>query len=180
MTRQVMRDLGLCVLVIAAATPASMAFGQAPSVADKEFVRKSIEANNAEIAAGHLALAQAGANDVKQFGQTLIRDHTLLNNQMKPLAQQLDVVVAPGQVDPKDEAVANQLKDLRGQQFDQEFIAAMVQGHNQAVQDTQTEASNGQDAKVKEAAAKGLPVIQKHLQTAQKLAQKYKVQTGKQ
>jgi putative membrane protein len=127
-----------------------------------------------------LAFRQAGANDVKQFGQTLIHDHTLLNNQMKPLAQQLDVVVAPGQVDPKDEALANQLKELRGEQFDEQFIAAMVQGHNQVVQDTQTEASNGQDPKIKAAAAKGLPVIQKHLQMAQKLAQAHHVQTGKQ
>lgn len=178
MTR-LMRSIGLSVLVIAAATPASTLLAQAPSDADKQYVRTAIETNNAEIAAGHLALEQAGANDVKQFGQRMVHDHTLLNNQMKPLAQKLDVVVAPGQVDPKDQAVADQLKDLRGNQFDQEYIAAMVQGHQQAVQQTQTEASNGQDPKVKAAAAKALRVIQKHLQRAQQMASTHQVQTGK-
>ena len=180
MKRDAMRTFGWAALVVAAVLPASTVLAQGPSDADKQYVRTAIETNNAEIAAAHLALGQAAANDVKQFAQKMTHDHTLLNNQMKPLAQKLDVVVAPGQVDPKDQAVAAQLKDLRGNQFDQEYIAAMVQGHEAAVQQTQTEASNGQDPAVKVAAAKALPIIQKHLQMAQQLAKAHQVQTGKQ
>lgn len=137
------------------------------------------ETNNAEIAAAHLALGQAAGDDVKQFAQTMIHDHTLLNLQMKPIAQKLDVVVAPGEVDAKDQALANQLKDLRGMAFDLQYIAEMVQGHQAALQQAQTEASNGQDPQVKAAAQKTVPVIQKHLQMAQKMAGAHQVQTGK-
>lgn len=165
--------------VLAAAIASGTALAQSASDADKQFVRSAIESNNAEIAAAQMALGQAAGNDVKHFAQTMIHDHTLLNLQMKPIAQKLDVVVAPGEVDPKDQALANQLKDLRGMAFDLQYIAGMVQGHQAALQQVQTEASNGQNAQVKAAAQKAEPVIQKHLQMAQQLASAHHVQTGK-
>jgi putative membrane protein len=155
------------------------AVAQAPSDADKQFVRWAIETNNAEIAAAHLALGQAAGSDVKHFAQTMIHDHTLLNDQMNPIAQKLDVVVVPGEVSAKDAALAAQLKDLRGMAFDLQYIAAMVQGHQAALQQVQTEASNGQDPQVKAAAQKAEPVIQKHLQMAQQMASAHHIQTGK-
>ncbi|HLJ76798.1 MAG TPA: DUF4142 domain-containing protein [Acidobacteriaceae bacterium] len=168
---------GILVAVLAGAVTTAVA--QGPSDADKQFVRLAIESNNAEIAAAHLALGQASGSDVKHFAQTMIQDHTLLNNQMKPLAQKLDVVVAPGQVDPKDQALAAQLKDLRGMAFDLQYIAGMVQGHQAALQQVQAEATNGQDPAVKTAAQKAEPVIQKHLEMAQQLASAHHIQTGK-
>jgi putative membrane protein len=173
------RKISIFLLAFASALMVRTAVAQGPSDADKQFVRMAIESNNAEIAAAHLALGQASGNDVKQFAQTMIHDHTLLNNQMKPLAQKLDVQVAPGQVDPKDQALAAQLKDLRGMAFDLQYIAGMMQGHQAALQLVQTEASNGQDPTVKMAAQKAEPVIQKHLQMAQQLANAHHVQTGK-
>lgn len=174
------RKVGVFFLALAGAIAMATALAQPASDADKQFVRSAIETNNAEIAAAQLALGQAAGNDVKQFAQTMIHDHTLLNEQMKPLAQKLDVVVAPGQVDPKDQALANQLKDLRGMAFDLQYIAGMVQGHQAALQQVQTEASNGQDPQVKAAAQKAEPVIQKHLEMAQQLAAAHHVLTGKQ
>ncbi|HKR27645.1 MAG TPA: DUF4142 domain-containing protein, partial [Acidobacteriaceae bacterium] len=79
-----------------------------------------------------------------------------------------------------DQALAGQLKDLRGMAFDLQYIAGMVQGHQAALQLVQTEASNGQDPTVKMAAQKAEPVIQKHLQMAQQLANAHHVETGKQ
>lgn len=173
------RESGIILLAIMAAAMVATAVAQGPSDADKQFVRSAIESNNAEIAAAHLALGQASSSDVKHFAQTMIQDHTLLNNQMQPLAQKLDVVIAPGQVDPKDQALAAQLKNLRGMAFDLQYIAGMVQGHQAALQQVQTEASNGQDPVVKAAAQKAEPVIQKHLHMAQQMASAHQVQTGK-
>lgn len=167
------------ILLLAVMAAAATVLAQSASDADKQFVRSAIETNHAEIAAAHLALGQASSNDVKQFAQTMVRDHTLLNEQMQPIAQKLDVVVAPGQVDPKDQALASQLKDLRGMAFDLQYIAAMVQGHQAALQQAQTEASNGQNPTVKAAAQKAVPVIQKHLEMAQQLANVHHIQTGK-
>lgn len=154
------------------------AMARAPSMSDKQWVRTAIETNQAEIAAAHLALTHSDSQDVKQFAHRMIHDHTQLNLQMKPLAQQLDVQVAPGEVTAHQQQVADQLKGLHGKAFDQQYIAAMVKGHEKAVHETQTEASQSQFPPVKNAAKKALPVLQTHLRLARKLAKAHNVQVG--
>jgi putative membrane protein len=151
---------------------------QSPSQADLHFVRESIETNNAEIAAAHLALQQGSGDDVKLFAKEMIHDHTVLNEQMLPIASKLNVQVGQGQVSAHDQQVADQLKQLKGDAFDQQYIAAMVQGHQKALNDTRTEASSSQFPAVKTAAQKAAPIIQQHLTMAQNLAQSHHVQVG--
>lgn len=169
------RALMMAGLAVTIAVPA---IAQGLSPADKQYVRTAIETNDAEIAAAHLALRQSNSNDVKAFAERMIHDHTQLNLQMRPIASKLDVEVAHGEVTAHQQQVADQLKDLRGNAFDQQYIAAMVQGHRKAVQETKTEAEQSQFPPVKEAAQKALPIIQTHLQMAQKLAQDHQVQVG--
>ena len=157
----------------------SPALAQGPSLADKQYVSTAIETNNAEIATAHLALRKSNSNDIKAFAQRMIHDHTQLNLQMTPLAEKLDVAVGPGQVTAHQSQIAAQLKDLRGSAFDQQYLAAMVKGHQKAVQETQTEADQSQFPPVKMAAQKALPVIQTHLQLAENLAKTHQVQVGK-
>lgn len=173
------RKTSVFLFALAVAGTMATALAQKAGDVDKQFVRSAIESNNAEIAAAHLALGQATSSDVKHFAQTMIQDHTLLNEQMQPIAQKLDVVVAPGQVDPTDQALATRLKDLRGMAFDLQYIAGMVQGHQIALQQVQAEAATGQNPQVKAAAQKAEPVIQNHLQMAHQLAAAHHIQTGK-
>lgn len=170
--RRVLGSAGLTVMMVTTAA------AQAPSLADKQFVRQSIETNNAEIAAAHLALKKTSSNDVKQFAMRMIEDHTKLNEQMRPIASKLDVEVAPGQVTEHQQELANQLKELKGAAFDQQYIAAMVKGHTRAVSETKTEIANSNFPPVKKAAQEALPVIEEHLQLAHKLAKSHNVQIG--
>lgn len=55
---------------------------QSISASERQFVRSSLETNNAEISAAHLALDRTTSNDVKQFAERMIHDHTMLNNQL--------------------------------------------------------------------------------------------------
>jgi putative membrane protein len=157
----------------------TMAAAQSPSDADRTYVRTAIETNDAEIAAAHLALRRSNSDDVKHFAERMIHDHTMLNEQMRPLAAKLDVEVAHGQVTAEQQQVADQLKELTGNAFDQQYIGAMVRGHQKAVNETRQEADTSQFPPVKNAAGKALPIIQHHLQLAQNLAQAHHVQTGK-
>ena len=61
---------------------------QAPAM-DKMFVRKALEGGMAEVQLGQLALQKSSNDDVKQFAQKMIDDHTKLGDQMKPIAQQI-------------------------------------------------------------------------------------------
>ena len=56
---------------------------------DKAFLHKAAAGGMAEIQLGQLAEQKGNSPEVKQFGQKMVEDHSRLNDQMKPLAEQL-------------------------------------------------------------------------------------------
>ena len=136
---------------------------------DKMFVAKAMQGSVAEIQLGQLTLQKSDNQQVKQFAQRMIDDHTRLNDQMKPVAQQLGVAV-PDQPSKKDRNTMAKLQALSGSAYDQAYIKDMVKDHKQDLSQFQMEASSGQDQTVRDAAAQGSKVIAQHLQMAQQLA----------
>jgi putative membrane protein len=140
-----------------------------PSMIDKMFVRKAMEGSLAEVQLGQLTLQKSNNDQVKQFAQRMIDDHTKLNDQMKPVAQQLGVS-APNQPSKKDRQTMAKLQALSGSAYDQAYIRDMVKDHKQDLSEFQGEASSGQDQTVKDAANQGSQVISQHLQMIQQIA----------
>jgi putative membrane protein len=142
--------------------------GQASPI-DQMFVRKALQGGMAEVQLGQLTLQKSNNDQVKQFAQRMIDDHTRLGEQMKPVAQQIGVSEANG-VSKKDKATMAKLQALSGSAYDQAYIKDMVKDHKQDLSDFQNEASNGQDQTVKDAANQGSKVIAQHLQMIQQIA----------
>jgi putative membrane protein len=140
-----------------------------PSAMDRMFVGKAMQGSMAEVQLAQLTLQKSDNTQVKQFAQQMIDDHTRLNDQMKPVAQQLGVSV-PTEVSKKDRKVMASLQGLSGTAYDQAYIKDMVKDHKQDLSEFQAEASSGQDQTVKDAANQGSKVIAQHLQMAQQLA----------
>jgi putative membrane protein len=136
---------------------------------DKMFVQKAMQGSLAEVQLGQLTLQKSNNEQVKQFAQKMIDDHTKLNEQMKPIAQQLGVKVPDG-ISKKDSKNIAKMQSLSGPEYDQAYIKGMVKDHKSDLSDFQTEASNGSDPNVKDAAAQGSKVIAQHLQMVQQLA----------
>src|ERR1700675_2397646 len=61
----------------------------ASQMADKAFVRNALEGGMAEVQLGQLALQKSSNDDVKQFAQKMIDDHTKLGDEMKQVAVQM-------------------------------------------------------------------------------------------
>lgn len=146
--------------------------------ADKKFVKEAAEGSNAEIALGKLAQEKGNSADVKQFGERMVTDHTKLNEQMQPVAQQMGITVSPDQIPAKDKALEAKLQALSGDAFDKAYIRAMVKDHSQDVKQFQHEAASAKDPALKQAVEQGLPVIQEHLQIAQQMAQAHNVKVS--
>ena len=147
------------------------------SAADKMFVRKSLQGGMAEVQLGQLTLQKSSNDQVKQFAQRMIDDHTKMGDQMKPIAQQVGVEV-PNHVSKKDQAVMAKLQGLSGTAYDQAYVKDMVKDHKEDLSEFQMEASNGQDPAVKDAASQGSKVIAEHLQMVQQLAKDQNVSAG--
>jgi putative membrane protein len=136
---------------------------------DKMFVKKALQGGMAEVQLGQLTLQKSNNDQVKQFAQKMIDDHTKLGDEMKPVAQQLGVSMPDGP-SKKDKATMAKLQALSGPAYDQAYIKDMIKDHKHDLSDFQTEASSGQDQTVKDAANQGSKVIAQHLQMIQQLA----------
>jgi putative membrane protein len=140
-----------------------------PSAVDRMFVSKAMQGSMAEVQLGQMTLQKSSNPQVKEFAQRMIDDHTKLNEQMKPVAQQLGVA-PPSQISKGDRKTMAKLQALSGPAYDQAYIKDMVKDHKQDLNDFQMEASSGQDQTAKDAASQGSKVIAQHLQMAQQMA----------
>jgi putative membrane protein len=145
---------------------------------DKIFVKKAMQGSIAQVQLGQLTLEKSNNDQVKKFAQKMIDDHTKLNQQMKPVAQQLRVDI-PTEVSKKDKALIGKMNALSGPAYDQAYIKDMVKDHKQDLSEFQMEASNGHDPSVKDAAMQGSKIISEHLQMAQQLAKDQNVDLAK-
>lgn len=145
---------------------------------DKAFVRKAMEGSMAEIQLGQLAQEKASSDDVKQFGQKMVTDHTKLNDQMQPVAQQLGVT-PPTQLSKKDQETKAKLQNLSGTQFDNEYIKCMLKDHQKDAAEFKDEAQRSQNPAVQQAAQQGEQVIDQHLQMIEQIAQSHNIAGGK-
>ncbi len=66
------------------------------SPADKKFLKEAMQGGLAEVQLGQLAAQKGNSEDVKQFGQKMTEDHSKLNQQMQPMAQQVGIYPAHG------------------------------------------------------------------------------------
>src|SRR6266550_6148702 len=146
------------------------------ATADQAFVRKALEGGAVEVQLGQLAQQKSQSEDVKQFGQRMVEDHTQLAEQMKPIAQQLGVKEPKGP-SKKDKQLIAKLEGLSGPQFDEAYIQAMVKDHKEDLKEFKDEAQAAQNQNVKQAAQQGAGVISQHLQLIQQIAQSHNVAT---
>jgi putative membrane protein len=142
---------------------------------DKIFVKKAIQGSIAEVQLGELTLQKSNDDQVKQFARKMIDDHTKMNEQMRPVAQQLGVEI-PTEVSKKEKSLMSKMQALSGTAYDQAYIKEMVKDHKQDLSDYHMEALNGH---VKDAATQGSKIISEHLQMAQQLAKDQNVDLAK-
>jgi len=145
---------------------------------DRLFVEDALKGGMAEVQLGQLALQKSNNADTKQFAQKMVDDHTKLGDQMKGVAQQIGVKVPDGP-SKKDKATIAKLQALNGDDFDKAYVKDMIKDHKTDLTDFKTEAANGSNPAVKDAASQGSQVISQHLQMIQQIAQKNNMMASK-
>ena len=98
------------------------------SNSDENFVKDIAIANMAEIELGQLAATKSADPQVKKFGQMMVEDHTKAGDAFKAVASQHNLT-PPAQLDETHRELRDKLAGLSGAEFDREYMAAMVDGH---------------------------------------------------
>jgi putative membrane protein len=138
------------------------------SPADKQFVKKAAEGGMDEVELGQLATQNAKSDEVKQFGQRMVDDHSKANDQLKQVAEQKGVTL-PTKLSPKDQAEKDRLSKLKGEQFDRAYMQHMVMDHKKDVAEFKKESTSAKDPEVKNWAAQTLPTLESHLKQAEQV-----------
>ena len=139
--------------------------------ADSKFMMMAATGGMNEITLSNQALSKSANDDVKQFAQTMVDDHTKAGDELKAVAMSKNVML-PSDADAKHKAAAAKMASLSGSAFDMEYIKMMVKDHEATVAMFQKEANSGKDADAKAFAAKNLPTIQSHLDMARSMMTK--------
>jgi putative membrane protein len=134
--------------------------------ADNSFVTKAAQGGMAEVKLGELAKDHASSQQVKDFGQQMVTDHTKANDELKSVASKKNITL-PTDVDAKDQATYDRLSKLNGVEFDKAYMRDMVTDHRKDVSEFRRESESGTDPDVKAFAAKTLPTLEHHLQMAE-------------
>lgn len=147
------------------------------ALADARFVKKAAAGGMAEVELGQLAVKNGSSEQVKQFGQRMIDDHSKANNQLKQIAAQ-EHVNLPSKPDQQDRATMERLEKLSGAQFDQAYMSEMVTDHKKDVAEFARESKSAKDPAVKNFAQQTLPVLREHLKQAEQIAPTQKAEAG--
>lgn len=137
---------------------------------DKMFLRKAAEGGMAEVQLGQLAAQKGSSEQVKDFGQKMVTDHTKLNEKMQPIAEKMGVK-PPSKLSKKDQKELDKLNTLSGTDFDKEYLTYMVKDHHQDLMEFRSEMQATQDPTLKTAVTEGEHVIDEHAQMVDKLAE---------
>jgi putative membrane protein len=140
------------------------------AVSTEEFVNKVAVSDMFEVKSGKLAAKKAAHEDVKDFGEQMVEDHTETTEDLKELVKDENIKVEmPKSLDEKHQANLDKLKDISGEKFDRVYVPMQVLAHEQAVNLFEDYSKSGDNEALKEWAADTVPTLKEHLEEVREL-----------
>ncbi|HEX8170745.1 MAG TPA: DUF4142 domain-containing protein [Thermoanaerobaculia bacterium] len=133
---------------------------------DKQFVSEAGMGGMAEVQMGNLAVQKASSEDVRQFGQRMVTDHSKANAELSQMATAKGLAL-PTELGGDHKSALEHLSSLTGAEFDKAYMEHMVSDHQKDTAEFEKASQSAQDADIKAWAAKTLPTLQEHLRLAQ-------------
>jgi predicted outer membrane protein len=136
---------------------------------DQKMVKDMAMANMAEIEASRMAQTKSQSEQVKNFAQQMIDDHTKALNEVQQLAQAKGVTL-PTELDRTHKRQAQRLSALSGTAFDKAYMNQAGLADHKKTHALLTQAqARAKDPDVKALAARTMPIVDQHLNSAQQM-----------
>jgi putative membrane protein len=160
--------LALCCLSAPAQNEHAM---KGTSMTDQQFLDMAAQTDMLEAHLGQMAQDLAASQDVKDYANMLISDHTGDYQQLSVLAAK-DGFTIPKGLDAAHNKMIAPFEKQKGEAFDSHYIHEMIAGHTGAIGVYTNEANDAENGDVKAYASATLPALHKHLDGAKDLAKK--------
>lgn len=132
---------------------------------DSTFVMKAAMGGMMEVEAGNLAQQNAQSDRVKAYAAMMVKDHSNSNQELMSLSAGRGMTV-PTTMPPDIQKHLDAMRSMKGKAFDNHYMKMMVDDHQKTVTDFQKQADGGADPDLKAFAAKTLPILQMHRDSA--------------
>jgi putative membrane protein len=141
--------------------------------ADQEFVVKAASGGLMEVQLGQMVADKATDPAVKEFAQTMVKDHGQVNSELKALAAQKNITIpsTPGEDHLED---INKLTDKKGRELERDYMKLMVEDHKDDVEKFEKAANDCKDPEIKAFAARHVAHLKSHLASAQTIHDRIK------
>ncbi|HEX8723733.1 MAG TPA: DUF4142 domain-containing protein [Pyrinomonadaceae bacterium] len=143
----------------------------AAMAADHKFAMEAAMGSMMEVELGRVAAQKGASDEVRQFGQRMVDDHTKANEELTQLASGKGLAL-PAAADAKHRAEMQKLSALSGEAFDRAYVKMMLKDHKKDVGEFQKQSARGSDPDLKAFAARSLPTLQEHLRMIQRISDK--------
>jgi putative membrane protein len=138
------------------------------NAADAIFVHEATLGGMAEVNAGKLAARKAQSQDVKDFANRMVSEHSAAGDRLAALIRS-SRVGRPADLDKDHKVMLEQLGKVDGRAFDAAYIRGQVVDHQRSAQLYEWIIDSGQDPRLASYAMATLPVVLRHLEMAKAL-----------
>ena len=138
------------------------------------FLTKASSSSSLKIAAGNLAVQKGQTDNVQDYGEEIIKEHSSISKEMKELAVANNWIITDDLLSTHKQQLS-QLQQQEVSEFDLAFAKLMVRSHEETVnlfRIASTDENEVYDSHVQIFAKNTLPIIESHLIKAKEILEK--------
>jgi len=136
---------------------------------DAQFVQTQTENNMAEFQAAQLALQRSQNQNVRNFAQKMITDHTYVQGTLNQIVQMHPNLPLPRTLTEQNQEMLEQLAQLNGPAFDRAYMNTMVQANSTMVGELNAQLTRGWDQHISAWVQNTRPILLQHSEVAQQV-----------
>lgn len=138
------------------------------SLSAEEYARRQAQGELYEIALSQLILDKSEDQSVRGFAEQMVTAHTASLQKLRAAAGTMAALL-PTTLDSTQQNTLIRFENISGMKFNMEYMQLQIDGHKQALELNRRYASGGTDPALRQYASDSVPMIQDHLNMAQKV-----------
>lgn len=136
---------------------------------DARFVQTQVENNMAEDQAAQLALQRSRNQNVRNFAEKMISDHTYMQGTLNQITQMHPQLPLPQTLTEQNREMLAQLAGLNGPAFDRAYMNSMAQANSTMIGELNSQLTQGFDQHISAWVQNTRPILLQHADAAQQV-----------
>jgi putative membrane protein len=135
---------------------------------DAKFIKKAANGGMTEVELGKIASQKGQKEEVKNFGERMVKDHGKANDDLKSVASKMNVQVSD-KVNAKHQATIDKFSKMSADSFDAAYAKEMVRDHKEDIAEFEKAQGEVKNEDLKKFISDTIPMMKEHLEMAEKL-----------